>query len=44
MIAQDESRGGFSVLDGAVVVSGAAVASVHIRGVMGESLRGPGRS
>jgi len=42
MIAQAESRGGFSVLDGAVLVSGAAVASVHIRGVMSESLTGPG--
>ena len=42
MIAQAESRGGFSVLDGAVLVSGAAVASVHIRGVMTESLTGPG--
>lgn len=42
MTTQDESRGGFSVLDGAVLVSGAAVASVHIRGVVGESLSGPG--
>ena len=42
MMAQAESRGGFSVLDGAVLVSGAAVASVHIRGVMSESLTGPG--
>ena len=42
MIARDESRGGFSVLDGAVAVTGAAVASVHIRGVMGESLERPG--
>jgi len=42
VIAQDESRGGFSVLDGAVVVSGAAVASVHIRGVMSENLSRPG--
>ena len=42
MIAGDESRGGFSVLDGAVLVSGAAVALVHIRRVDSESLTGPG--
>jgi hypothetical protein len=36
------SGGGFSVLDGAAVVLGAAVASVHIREVLRGSLTAPG--
>jgi hypothetical protein len=42
MIARDESQGGFSVLDGAALVSGAAVASVHIRGTVAENFTQPG--
>jgi hypothetical protein len=33
---------GFSVLDGAAVVTGAAVASVHLRGVIRDDLAAPG--
>jgi hypothetical protein len=33
---------GFSVLDGVALVAGAAVASVHMRGVLVEDLFGPG--
>jgi len=44
MRERSESGGGFSVLDGAAMVTGAAVASVHIRGVIRDSdhLAGPG--
>jgi hypothetical protein len=44
MRERSESGGGFSVLDGAAIVTGAAVASVHIRGVNrdGDNLAGPG--
>jgi hypothetical protein len=37
-----DSGGGFSVLDGVAVVTGAAVASVHIRAVMRDGLTGLG--
>jgi hypothetical protein len=36
------SGGGFGVLDGAAMVIGAAVASVHIRGVIRDNLAAPG--
>jgi hypothetical protein len=39
---QAEPAGGFTVLDGAALVAGAAVASVHIRGVITSELIGPG--
>jgi hypothetical protein len=34
MIERSDLGGGFSVLDGAAIVTGAAVASIHIRGVI----------
>ena len=34
--------GGFTVLDGAAMVAGAAVASVHVRGVLRDEPAGPG--
>ena len=34
--------GGFSVLDGAAIVTGAAVASIQIRGVIRDNLTAPG--
>src|SRR4051794_7821537 len=37
-----ETRGGFTVLDGAALVTGAAVASIHIRGVIRDQLAAPG--
>ncbi len=33
---------GFSVLDGVALVTGAAVASVHVRGIIRDGLTGPG--
>lgn len=44
MLGRNEPRSGFSVLDGAALVMGAAVASIHIRGVIrdGDRLAGPG--
>jgi hypothetical protein len=33
---------GFSVLDGAALVTGAAVASIHLRGIMRDDLAAPG--
>jgi hypothetical protein len=42
MKGRGESRVGFSVLDGAAIVTGAAVASVHIRGVIRDDLAAPG--
>src|SRR4051812_39350763 len=41
-IRRGESGGGFSVLDGASIVTGAAVASIHIRGVIRGDLAAPG--
>lgn len=38
----DAAGGGFSVLDGVALVAGAAVASVHMRGVLDERLFAPG--
>jgi hypothetical protein len=38
----EPAGGGFSVLDGAALVAGAAVASVHIRGVLRGEPAGPG--
>jgi hypothetical protein len=37
-----DKGGGFSVLDGAALVGGAAIASVHILGVRRETFSGPG--
>jgi len=37
-----DKGGGFSVLDGAALVVGAAIASIHILGVRREDLSGPG--
>src|SRR3954452_13852085 len=37
-----EPGGGFSVLDGAAIVTGAAVASIHIRKVIRDDLAAPG--
>ena len=42
MREQAESGSGFSVLDGVALVTGAAVASVHIRGVIRAGLNGFG--
>lgn len=42
MKERGEPGGGFSVLDGAAIVTGAAVASVHIRGVIRDDLATPG--
>jgi hypothetical protein len=44
MAEGNPSGGGFSVLDGAAIVTGAAVASIHIRGVIraGDALAAPG--
>jgi hypothetical protein len=44
-VVSDRSRpaaSGFTVLDGAALVAGAAVSAVHIRGVIWEDLIGPG--
>ena len=38
----ESSRDVFSVLDGVALVAGAAVSSVHLRGVLAEDLFGPG--
>src|SRR4051812_19676204 len=38
----ESAADGFSVLDGVALVAGAAVASVHMRGVLVEELFGPG--
>src|SRR4051794_21601888 len=37
-----ERGGGFGVLDGAAIVGGAAVASIHVRGAIRDELAGPG--
>jgi hypothetical protein len=37
-----ESSGGISVLDGAAIVTGAAVASIHVRGLIRDDATGPG--
>jgi hypothetical protein len=42
MMETSETGGGLSVLDAAAFVTGAAVASVHIRGAIREGLSGPG--
>jgi hypothetical protein len=42
MSERAEPAGGFSVLDGAALVVGAAVAAVHLRGVIPDDLTGPG--
>jgi hypothetical protein len=42
MIGRGETGGGFSVLDGAAIVAGAAVGSIHIRGVIRDDLAAPG--
>jgi hypothetical protein len=42
MIERSEAGAGFSVLDGAAIVTGAAVASIHIRGVIRDNLAAPG--
>jgi hypothetical protein len=42
MIERSEAGGGFSVLDSAAIVTGAAVASIHIRGVIRDNLAAPG--
>jgi hypothetical protein len=39
---RDEPGGGFSVLDGAAIVTGAAVASIHLRGILHDDLAAPG--
>jgi len=41
MIKRSEGAGGFSVLDGAAIVTGAAVASIHIRGLIRDDLAAP---
>ena len=38
----EPASGGFSVLDGVGLVAGAAVASVHLRGALDETIFGPG--
>lgn len=38
----ERDAGGFTLLDGAALVAGAAVSAVHIRGVIRETLIGPG--
>src|SRR5436309_524433 len=42
VIQRSEPGGGFSVLDGAAIVTGAAVASIHIRRVIRDDLAAPG--
>jgi hypothetical protein len=42
MTERSETGAGFSVLDGAAIVTGAAVASIHIRGVIRDNLAAPG--
>jgi hypothetical protein len=42
MMDAGELKQGFNVLDGAAVVAGAAVASIHIRGIIREGLSGFG--
>jgi hypothetical protein len=42
MIDRNETTDGFNVLDGAALVTGAAIASIHIRGVIRDDLAAPG--
>jgi hypothetical protein len=42
MSGPGEPGGGFSVLDGAAIVTGAAVASIHLRGIIHDDLAAPG--
>src|SRR5262245_43758401 len=42
MIDRNETMAGFSVLDGAALVTGAAIASIHIRSVIRDDLAAPG--